>query len=179
MGNLITSLTLQSILHLSICTHFCEAFLGILPHFHLFQHFFFLIPVPNSTNHAVVGGCELVLHPETRDEYLAYDLAGKGAECKKFWFHVGNFESSLPERVASAPKSKKAGRVKDLVASKLKAFFELSPLSRTKESLEIMWSTHLLVVEFNLSSFEYILPLYMKAHKTLLGCLQNQWLCLK
>ena len=29
-------LTPQSILHLSIFTHFCEAFLGILLHFHLF-----------------------------------------------------------------------------------------------------------------------------------------------
>ena len=58
-------LTPQSILHLSIFTHLCEAFLGILPHFHLFQHFFFLAPVPNATNPAVVGGCELVLHPET------------------------------------------------------------------------------------------------------------------
>ena len=29
-------LTPQSILHLSIFTHLCEAFLGILPHFHLF-----------------------------------------------------------------------------------------------------------------------------------------------
>ena len=67
-------LTPQSILHLSICTHFCEAFLGILPHFHLFQHFFFLVPVPNATNPAIaiVEGCELVLHPETRSEYLAY-----------------------------------------------------------------------------------------------------------
>ena len=56
-------LTPQSILHLSIFTHFCEAFLGILQHFHLFQHFFSLVPVPNATNPAVVGGCELVLHP--------------------------------------------------------------------------------------------------------------------
>src|SRR6185312_8956803 len=30
-------LTPQSILHLSIFTHFSEAFLGILPHFHLFN----------------------------------------------------------------------------------------------------------------------------------------------
>ena len=62
-------LTLQSILYLSIFTHFCEAFLGILPYFHLFEHFFTLVPVPNATKPAVVGGCELVLHPETRDEY--------------------------------------------------------------------------------------------------------------
>ena len=77
-------LTPQSILHLSIFTHFCEAFLEILPHFHLFQHFFILVPVPNAPNPVVVGGCELVLRPETRGEYLAYDPAGKGAEWKKF-----------------------------------------------------------------------------------------------
>ena len=58
-------LTPQSILHLSIFTHFCEAFLGILPHFHPFQHFFTLIPIPNAVKPVVVGGCELVLHPET------------------------------------------------------------------------------------------------------------------
>ena len=28
----------------------------------------------------------------------------KGAEWKKFWFHVGNFESPLPERTAGAPQ---------------------------------------------------------------------------
>ena len=49
-------LTPQSILHLSIFTHLCEAFLGILPHFHLFQHFFILVPIPNATKPAVVGG---------------------------------------------------------------------------------------------------------------------------
>ena len=58
-------LTPQSILHLSIFTHFCEAFLGILPHFHLFQYFFIIVPIPNATKPAVVGGCELVLRPET------------------------------------------------------------------------------------------------------------------
>ena len=58
-------LTPQSILHLSFFTHFCEAFLGILPHFHVFQHFFTLIPIPNSAKPTVVGGCELVLRPES------------------------------------------------------------------------------------------------------------------
>ena len=114
-------LTPQSILHLSIFTHFCEAFLGILPHFHLLQHFFTLIPIPNSAKPAVVGGCELVLRLETRDEYLAYDPSGKGVEWKKLLFHVGNFESPLPERIPGAPKSKRAGRAKDLVVSKLTA----------------------------------------------------------
>jgi len=35
---------------------------------------------------------------------LAYDLSGKGAEWKKFWFHLGNFESPLPERIPGAPQ---------------------------------------------------------------------------
>ena len=37
-------LTPHSILHLSIFTHFCEAFLGILPHFHVFNTFSLLFP---------------------------------------------------------------------------------------------------------------------------------------
>jgi hypothetical protein len=98
-------LTPQSILHLSIFTHFYEAFLGIRPYFHLSQHFFFLVPIPNATNPAIVGGCELVLRPENRGKYLAYDPAGKGAEWKKFWFHVGNFESPLSGMTAGAPPS--------------------------------------------------------------------------
>ena len=97
-------LTHQSILHLSVFTHFCEAFLGILSHSHLFQHFFTLVPIPNAAKPAVVEGCQLVLRLETRGEYLAYDSAGKGTEWKSLWFHVGNFESPLLERIAGAPQ---------------------------------------------------------------------------
>ena len=108
----------QSILQLSIFTHFCEAFLGILPHFHLFQHFFILVPIPDASKPAVVGACDLVLRPENRDEYLSYRPSGKEVEWKSFWFHVGNFESPLPERTPGAPRSKQIGRVLDLVAVK-------------------------------------------------------------
>ena len=44
-----------------------------------------------------------MLRPET-DEYLSYDPVGKGTEWKSFWFHVGNFESLHPERIAGAPQ---------------------------------------------------------------------------
>ena len=79
-----------------------------------------------------------MLRPETRDKYLSYEPAGKGTEWKSFWFHVGNFESLLPERIAGAPKSKQTGRVLDLVAVKSNVF--LAPLqnSKTKELLVIM-----------------------------------------
>ena len=44
------------------------------------------------------------LRPVTRDEYLSYKPASKGVEWKSFWFHVGNFESPLPERTPGAPQ---------------------------------------------------------------------------
>jgi hypothetical protein len=77
-------LTPHSILHLSIFTHFCEAFLGILPHFHLFQHIFILVPILSASKPAIIGGCELVLRPEGRDEYLSYQPSDKGVEWKSF-----------------------------------------------------------------------------------------------
>ena len=49
-------LTPNSILHISIFVRLCEAFLGIEPHFDLFQYFFHLKPHPNDSNIDVVGG---------------------------------------------------------------------------------------------------------------------------
>ena len=58
LGIQLCHLTPQYILHPSIFTHLCEAFLGILPHFHFFQHFFFLRPIPNASKPADIGGAE-------------------------------------------------------------------------------------------------------------------------
>src|SRR6185312_230291 len=77
------------------------------------------------------------------------------------------------------PKSRRAGRVEDLVASKLKPFFVRLSLLRKKESLEIMWSSHLSVAGCSLSSYESIPPLDMKVHRIPLGCPQHQWRSLK
>ena len=52
-------LTPNSILHISIFVHLCEAFLGIKPHFDLFQYFFHLKPHPNDSKVDVVGGAGL------------------------------------------------------------------------------------------------------------------------
>ena len=38
----VCNLSPNSILHVSVFIHFCEAYLGILPHFDLFRHFFYL-----------------------------------------------------------------------------------------------------------------------------------------
>ena len=48
-------LTPNSILHIAIFVHLCEAFLGIYPHFDLFKSLFFFNPYPNFRNVATVG----------------------------------------------------------------------------------------------------------------------------
>ena len=52
-------LTPNSILYISIFVHLCEAYIGIEPHFNLFQHLFHLKPQPNATTIDVVGGAGL------------------------------------------------------------------------------------------------------------------------
>jgi hypothetical protein len=44
------------IFHVSVFVHFCEAFVGIKPHWVLFRKFFRLKPQPSANNPRVVGG---------------------------------------------------------------------------------------------------------------------------
>jgi len=67
-------LTLDSILHIAIFVHLCEAFLGIYPHFDLFKSMFFLNPYPNFKNVARVGGANLKIRPEMVGKYIPYTL---------------------------------------------------------------------------------------------------------
>jgi hypothetical protein len=45
----------NGIFHTSVFVHFCEAFLGIKPHWMLFQKFFRVKPQPSANNPRVVG----------------------------------------------------------------------------------------------------------------------------
>lgn len=63
-------LTPNSILHLSIFIHLCEAFLGIRPQWNLFRHLFHLKPQPVGDNLNLVGGAGLQLC--NKDVYLEY-----------------------------------------------------------------------------------------------------------
>jgi hypothetical protein len=46
----------NGIFHTAVFVHFCEAFLGIKPHWILFQKFFRVKPLPSASNPRVVGG---------------------------------------------------------------------------------------------------------------------------
>ena len=70
-------LTPNSILHISIFVHLCEAFLGIEPHFDLFQYFFHLKPHSNDSKIDVVGGAGLQFRQGKQPKYIPYDLSDK------------------------------------------------------------------------------------------------------
>jgi hypothetical protein len=49
----------NSILHITVFFHLCEAYLGIPPSFPLFKNYFFLKYQPSAANWKVVGGVGL------------------------------------------------------------------------------------------------------------------------
>ena len=109
-------LTPKSILHISIFVHLCEAFLGIEPHFDLFQYFFHLKPHPNESKIDVVGAAGLQFRQGKKPEYISYDLSDKVIDWKGMWFYVRNLSSTLPVRTPGPPVKRpswnsKGGRV--------------------------------------------------------------------
>ena len=77
----------NTILHISIFIHFCEAYLGILPHFNLLCHLFWLKKRGGSGS-KVVGGVYLQLHDGMVGEYLTVPLntSVKGSNAR--WFYI-------------------------------------------------------------------------------------------
>ena len=77
----------NTILHVSIFIHFCEAFLGVLPHFNLFRHLFCLKKKGGSGS-KVVGGVYLQLRDGMASEYINVPLntSLKGWNAK--WFYI-------------------------------------------------------------------------------------------
>ena len=99
-------LTPNSILHISIFVHLCEAFLGIEPHFDLFRYFFHLKPHPNDSKVDVVVGAGLQFRQGKQPKYIPYDLSDKVIDWKSMWFYVTNLSSSLPLRTPGPPVKK-------------------------------------------------------------------------
>jgi hypothetical protein len=62
----------SSICHISIFVHFCEAFLGIEPHWDLFRFLFRVKPQPTLKNLSVAGGTGILLRQQAGDKYLSY-----------------------------------------------------------------------------------------------------------
>ena len=91
----------NAILHLSIFIHWCEAFLGIDPHFNLFISLFTLELSPSSDGPKAVGACFLRLRDKSR--YLDVPLRSSIKDWNQKWFLIDNAPPSVDNDVDSVP----------------------------------------------------------------------------
>jgi hypothetical protein len=61
----------NDIFHTSVFVHFCEAFLGIKPHWVLFRKFFRVKPQPSANNPRVVGGAGIQMRKDAAEQYAS------------------------------------------------------------------------------------------------------------
>ena len=106
----LVNLNPNSILHLSIFSHFCEAFLGIPPHFGLFKYLFYLIVQNVRGEPKVIGGAGFQFEEGRKKFYLDYSLptSNKGWHSQSFYYN--NPAPSLPTNYNSIPASSQAWR---------------------------------------------------------------------
>jgi hypothetical protein len=93
----------NSICHIAIFIHFCEAFLGIEPHWDLFRYLFQVKPQPTSKNSSVVGDAGIQLRQQASDRYLSYKSPSNILGWKSHWFYIGNHVPQLPKRSGKPP----------------------------------------------------------------------------
>jgi hypothetical protein len=94
----------NGIFHTAVFVHFCEAFLGIRPHWILFRKFFRVKPQPSATNPRVVGGASIQLTEDSAEQYLAYKLVDSNTDWKTRWFYITNHHPGLPKPSGRQPR---------------------------------------------------------------------------
>jgi hypothetical protein len=94
----------NGIFHTTVFVHFCEAFLGIKPHWVLFRKFFCVKPQPSATNPRVVGGAGIQLREDAVEQYLAYKLVDSNTDWKTRSFYITNHHPGLPKPSGQQPR---------------------------------------------------------------------------
>lgn len=94
----------NSVLHIAIFVHLCEAFLGIQPHFNLFRQIFHLEPQPSRERMNVIGGASFLIREQYSDRYLQYSFVDSFSDWKERWFYIDDHEPSLPKVTGYPPR---------------------------------------------------------------------------
>jgi hypothetical protein len=92
----------NSITIISTFIHLCEAYLGIVPHFHLWRHFFEL---KKTGKGVVVGSVSFMLRRNMKSEYIDLALPDNTTGWKQGWFYLDNPAPALRERTGQIPSS--------------------------------------------------------------------------
>jgi hypothetical protein len=91
------NLNSNGIFHTAVFVHFCEAFLGIKPHWILFRKFFRVKPQPSASDPREVGGGGIQIQEDAAEQYLSYKLIDSNQDWKAKWFYVMNHHPGLPK----------------------------------------------------------------------------------
>lgn len=94
----------NGIFQVSIYVHFCEAFLGIKPHFQFFRKLFRLKPQPGRQNMFVVGAAGFQLRQNMSSLYFDYDTPSSNTDWREKWFYIDNHEPKLPKVTGHRPE---------------------------------------------------------------------------
>jgi hypothetical protein len=94
----------NGIFHIAVFVHFCEAFLGIKPHWILLQKFFRVKPQPSDSNPRVVGGAGIQMREDATEQYLAYKIIDSNVDWKARWFYITNHHPGLPKPSGRQPR---------------------------------------------------------------------------
>ncbi|KAK1615190.1 hypothetical protein QYE76_020707 [Lolium multiflorum] len=98
-GFIISQLTPNSILHLSIFVAVCEAFLGIDPHWGLWKKIFYVKRHNDNNGPPVVGGVGFVVRKEV--DYLDYPMKESVQGWRNKWFYLR--DPSVSGRCSNLP----------------------------------------------------------------------------
>ena len=96
--------TPESVLHISVFVHFCEAFLGIEPHFEFFRSLYTLKPLPSFDKMGRVGCVTLELRPRVLGKYLEWPRVYINPSWQNDWFYISNPAYSLPKFSVELPE---------------------------------------------------------------------------
>jgi hypothetical protein len=94
----------SGIFHVSVFVHFCEAFLGIKPHWVLFRKFFRVKPQTSTDDPRVVGEADIQMREDAAEQYLAYKLIDSNQDWKAKWFYITNHQPELLKPSGKQPK---------------------------------------------------------------------------
>jgi hypothetical protein len=81
--------------------HFCEVYLGISPHFPLWQHLFCVKTTEKRA--CVVGAVIFCLRSGLKLEWIDMDLPDNTASWRLDWFYIVDQRSALPKRTGHKP----------------------------------------------------------------------------
>jgi hypothetical protein len=98
----------NGIFHTAVFVHFCEAFLGIKPHWILFRKFFRVKPQPSASNPRVVGGAGIQMREDATEKYLSYKLIDSNQDWKAKWFYITNHHPRVAEAEREAAQASPA-----------------------------------------------------------------------